>query len=139
LHALLNLVIHGSHRQILLQGAESGLGIVELHVHVPQLLLGLSGQVRTQKVCALGISQVRRLGHGLAPGQRQGLALTLDGDVVRPCHARAFRLEPPDALPERVPATQPSRRDRCGQPPEAILHLPLEAVVHRRFLLAPVC
>ena len=86
-YALLDLVKHGSNRQVLLQRAESGLGIVELHVHVPQLLFGLAGQVRAQKVRALGMSHVRRLGHVLAPGQRQGRAVTLDGDVVRPCHA----------------------------------------------------
>jgi hypothetical protein len=56
LDTVLGLVEHGTDGEVPLEGAECGLGVVELHVHAPQLGLVLADEVGAEQVGALGVA-----------------------------------------------------------------------------------
>src|SRR5712691_1667385 len=56
LDAVLGLVEDGANGEVLLERAEGGLGVVELHVHGPQLGFVVPGEVGAKEIGALGMA-----------------------------------------------------------------------------------
>jgi hypothetical protein len=112
-HAMLGLVVNGADGEVLLEGSESGLRVVELHVHLPQLWLFVPGEVGAEEIGALGVSHVLGLGFVLCPGEAQGVAVALDEELSREA------MESADNACGPFPASIHPLNNLGGQPPVA--------------------
>src|SRR5512139_2459021 len=138
LHSMFGLVEDGADGEILLEGSEGGLSVVELHVHGPQLGLIVAGEVGAEEVGAFGVPKELALRLVLGPGELERVAIALDMEAVGAGDAGALELEAAEALVEHVAAVQPTRVDGVFESDESLLNPLLEAVVDRSFLLTAV-